>query len=340
MTKRHYFNFHGPQTVQKIAEHINGEIASAQEKAAENILIYDVKNIENATSGDLAFIGNKKYTSLISNSACSACIVEKNFDISASPKNIIFIKCEDPYFAYCNSLKFLFSEKYSLSQNPISETASIGKNVSIGFNVIIEDGAIIADGTRIDHNSVIKQNVQIGKNCVIGANSYIAYAELGDDVIIHPGVKIGTDGFGFATNKGTHHKILHVGNVIIGNNVEIGAGTTIDRGSTKNTLIGSGTIIDNLVQIGHNVAIGAGCIIVAQVGIAGSTSLGKYVAVGGQAGIAGHLNIADFVQIAGKSGVISNIKDEKLIVGGYPSQPIRDWHKQTILLRKMLNDPK
>lgn len=340
MAKTHYFNFHGPKNIYEIAHAIDGVISEAQISQAEKTLIHNIKNIEDAIDGDLAFISNRKYLNLLSSSSCSACIIDKSVTTSDIPEEIILIKCEDPYFAYSKAINFLFSEKRSSSKNQISENAVIGKNVTIGFNVTIEDGAKIGDGTYIDHNVVIKQNVHIGQNCIIGAGSYISFAEIGDNVIIHPGVKIGTDGFGFATHKGIHHKILHVGSVIIDNNVEIGANSTIDRGSTKNTKIGKGTIIDNLVQIGHNVEIGSGCIIVAQVGIAGSTRLGDYVAVGGQAGLAGHLKIANFVQIAGKSGVISDIENEKQIVGGYPSQPIRDWHKQTILLRKMLNNAK
>ncbi len=340
MTKTHYFNFHGPKTIAEIANAINGEISNERKNEAESSLIYNIKNIEDATSGDLAFISNKKYLNLLTTSSCSACIVDRSCEVGDIPKDIILITCEDAYYAYSQALTLLFSEKRSLSKNHISEKATIGKNVILGFNVIIEDGVIIEDNTYIDNNVVIKQNVHIGKNCIIGASSYIAFAQIGDNVIIHPGVKIGTDGFGFATHKGVHNKILHIGSVIVGNNVEIGANSCIDRGSNKDTKIGKGTIIDNLVQIGHNVEIGTGCIIVAQVGIAGSTKLGDYVVVGGQAGIAGHLKIANFVQIAGKSGVISNIENEKQIVGGYPSQPIRDWHKQTILLKKMLNNGK
>ena len=336
MAKKHYFDFHGPKSVSDIAKLISAEISEGQQESSKEKLIHDIKNIEDCVDGDLAFISNKKYSNMLETSKCTACIVDKDFDATNVSKEIILVRAEDPYFAYCKAIKALYSEKTSISKSPISEQAKIGNNVSIGHNVVIEDETEIGDDCIIDHNVIIKYGSRIAKNTKIGAGSYIAYANIGANCIIHPGSRIGTDGFGFATNAGVHHKILHVGSVIIGDNVEVGANSTIDRGSNKDTIIGSGTIIDNLVQIGHNVEVGRGCVIVAQVGISGSTKLGNYVAVGGQAGLAGHIKIANFVQIAAKSGVMSDIETEKQIVGGFPSQPIRDWHKQTILLRKML----
>ncbi len=340
MTKRHHFDYHGPISIYDLAQKISAEISKKQEEFAKKTHIYDVKNIEDASDGDIACINNRKYVSYLQNTKASACIIDHNLEAAEAPKSVVLLRVDNAYYAYSKAISILFSEKKSEQKTNISTSAKIGKNVLIGVNVIIEDKVEIGDDSVIDHNVVIKSNVIIGNNCKIGVGSYLAYAKIGSNTIIHPGVKIGTDGFGFATYQGIHHKILHIGNVIIGENVEVGAGSTIDRGSTKDTIIGDYTIIDNLVQIGHNVEIGKGCIIISQAGIAGSTKLGNYVAVGGQAGIAGHLKIADLVQIAGKSGIISDIEIKGQIVGGYPSQPIRDWHKQTILLRKMLNERK
>ncbi|MDX1923746.1 MAG: UDP-3-O-(3-hydroxymyristoyl)glucosamine N-acyltransferase [Rickettsiaceae bacterium] len=339
MHNRYFYNFSGEKSVFEVAEHIGGVIEPAQIASAKSSLIRDIKNLEDSSAGDLAFINNRKYFSLFSLAKCTACITGISDDLPEN-NSLIKIKVDDPYYAYSKAINLLFSEKLSKSPQNISESAKIGQNVTIGQNVVIEDGAVIGDGSYIDHNSIIKQGVEIGANCKIGAGSYISYAKIGNNTIIHPGVRIGTDGFGFATYKGFHYKILHIGKVIIGNNVEIGANTTIDRGSVRDTLIGNNVMIDNLVQIAHNVELGNGCVIVAQVGIAGSTKLGHYVVVGGQAGIAGHLNIANQVQIAAQSGVMANINEEKAIVGGSPSVPIRDWHKQTITLKNLIKQGK
>jgi UDP-3-O-[3-hydroxymyristoyl] glucosamine N-acyltransferase len=337
MHRRYFFNYTGDKLVADIAKEIGGEINEAHQDKARNTKISDIMNLEDSGPGDLSFVNNKKYYSLLASANCSACIVAKDQEIEAEP-GIILIKSEDPYYAYSKAIRLLFAEKNPERKSPVASSAKIGANVQIGHNVVIEDDVEIGEGSIIDHNVTIKHNVKIGKNSMIGANSYIAYSEIGDNVIVHPGARIGTDGFGFATYRGQHHKILHIGKVVVGNNVEIGANSTIDRGSTKDTIIGAGTMIDNLVQIGHNAQLGRGCVIVAQVGIAGSTKLGDYVVAGGQVGIAGHLNIASQVQIAAQSGIMSDIKEPGMIVGGSPSMPIRDWHKQTILLKQMIHN--
>jgi len=345
VNKRPNYNYHGPKTLAEIIKFTGGELIAAQQAADINsIIITDIKNIEDAASGDLTFISNKKYSNLLVTTEATVCLISEDEDYSQKNPQLSLIKVKNPYYEYSRILTLFYSEKQAPKgfKSPtavVDIAAQIGEDVTIGHNVVIEAGAIIGDGTIIDSGAVIKQDVVIGKNCRIGASSMIAYARLGDNCIIHSGVRIGNDGFGFATFNGVHNKILHIGCVIIGDKVEIGANSTIDRGSTKDTLIGAGTIIDNLVQIGHNAEIGKNCIIVAQVGIAGSTILEDYCVVGGQAGIAGHLRIGKGAQIAGQTGVISNIEPGQ-VVGGYPAMPIKDWHRQTILLRKMLNERK
>jgi UDP-3-O-[3-hydroxymyristoyl] glucosamine N-acyltransferase len=219
----------------------------------------------------------------------------------------------------------------------VSPSASIGNNCHLGYNVVIEDNVEIGQNCFIDSGCVIKYGVKVGDNVRIGANAYISYSIIGDDVAILPGARLGQDGYGFATHQGVHHKIFHLGRVLVGNDVEIGANATIDRGSINDTIIGDGCKIDNLVQLGHNVVLGKGCLIVAQVGIAGSTKIGNYCALGGQVGVAGHLRIADQVKVAAQSGVIQNIDHNNSVVGGTPAVPIRQWHKQSILLKKLIN---
>jgi UDP-3-O-[3-hydroxymyristoyl] glucosamine N-acyltransferase len=205
--------------------------------------------------------------------------------------------------------------------------------------VVIEDGVVIGNNSSIDHNSVIKRNVVIGNNTKIASNVTISHSVIGNNVIIHPGTRIGQDGFGFASDHTGHLKVPQLGIVKIGDFVEIGANTTIDRGSAQDTIIGDMCQIDNLVQLGHNVQLGKACVIVAQVGIAGSTKLGDFVILGGQVGVAGHLKIGNQVQVAAQSGIAQNIED-KQIMGGSPAVPIRQWHKQTFCLKKLANKDK
>jgi len=246
-------------------------------------------------------------------------------DLPLVPNDTTKIICRDPYITYAYVLDLLVEEALEThipSHTSISKSAKIGTNCAIGPNCYIGDNVVIGDGVIIGHNVTLQ-------NCHIGNNS-----------ILHPGVRIGQDGFGFILGvDGNMKKIKQLGMVIIGTNVEIGANTSVDRGSINDTIIGDYTKIDNLVQIGHNVTIGKNCIICAQVGIAGSTIIGDYVIIGGQSGISGHISIGNKVQIAAKSGVIGDINDN-LKVGGYPAINITDWHRQSILLRNMSNSTK
>lgn len=337
MNKEQFYNYYGPVNFDEILEIIKGEVILPKNKfELDKILIKNIKNIEDAQEGELTFINNRKYYSNLSECKASICIAPKDIDESLNDK-IIIIKCDDPYFEYSKFINHLYSAKIFSDKNYVEFHRE--NSVKIGQNVVIEDNVTIGNNVIIDHNVVIKNGVSIGDNCYIGSSSYISYAKIGNNVIIHPGVRIGVDGFGFATHNGIHNKIFHIGIVRIGNNVEIGANSTIDRGSIKDTIIGDGTMIDNLVQIGHNAQVGKNSVIVAQVGIAGSSSIGDYCVIGGQVGIAGHITIGNFVQIAAQSGVISNIED-RAIMGGTPSQPIKDWHRQTILLKNLVKNSK
>lgn len=217
----------------------------------------------------------------------------------------------------------------------ISNSAKIGKNCYIGHNVVIEDNVEIGDDSVIESGTVIEYKVKIGKRARIDSNVTISHAVIGDDVVILPGARIGQESFGFATEKGVHKKIYHTGKVIIGNDVEIGANSCVDRGSVKDTIIEDFCRIDNLVEISHNVHIKKGCMLVSQVGIAGSTEIGEYCVFGGQVGVSGHLKITNNVHVAGKAGIIQNVK-EPGVIGGFPAIAIKDWHKQTIIMKKLI----
>lgn len=286
----------------------------------ENKIIKGINTLINSLEDDLSFFSNPKYTSDLIKTKAGACLVRIE-DIELVPHNTTKIICKDPYVTYAYILDLLVEEVVNRdisSRSYISKSAKIGKNCSIGPYCYIGDDVILGEGVIIGHGVTLQQ-------CQIGNNS-----------IIHPGARIGQDGFGFTLGiDGNMKKIKQLGKVIIGNNVEIGANTSIDRGSIDNTVIGDYTKIDNLVQIGHNVVIGRNCIICAQVGIAGSATIGDYVMIAGQAGVIGHISIGNKVQVAAKSGVVGDIKDNAK-VGGFPAMNIFDWHRQNILMKKKL----
>jgi UDP-3-O-[3-hydroxymyristoyl] glucosamine N-acyltransferase len=212
--------------------------------------------------------------------------------------------------------------------------ARLEDGVRIDPGAVVGPGAEIGSGTVLGPNAVIGPNVRIGRDCSIGAGATLTHALVGNRVIVHPGARIGQDGFGFAMGAGGHIKVPQVGRVIIQDDVEIGANTTIDRGASRDTVVGEGTKIDNLVQIAHNVVIGRHCVIVSGVGISGSTTLEDYVVLGGQVGVVGHLRIGMGSQIAGSSNVNRDVPPGSRW-GGTPAKPVRTWFREMTTLARL-----
>jgi UDP-3-O-[3-hydroxymyristoyl] glucosamine N-acyltransferase len=338
MLDKRFHKISKPLSLGFIAKAIDCELDSAY----EHLEIECIKSLDEANSGSLTFLSNKKYLAQFKETKATSCIVPMDLT-DAQASSTVLLRSKNPYYAYAKALDLFYSpaKNYSpkiSSSAYIAETAKIGKNCYIGHNVVIEDNVVVGDDCIIEAGTFIDCDVVVGNRAKIYSNVSISFSIIGDDVVILAGARIGQDGFGFASFTGVHHKIYHSGIVRIGNNVEIGANTTIDRGSLNDTVIEDLCRIDNLVQIGHNVQIGKGSIIVAQVGIAGSSKVGKYCALGGQVGVSGHLTIADKVQIAGQGGVIQNITQEGVILGGTPTVPLRDWHKQSVIMKKLTRD--
>jgi len=221
----------------------------------------------------------------------------------------------------------------------VAETARVDASAEIGPYVVIEAGVEIGPGCRVGPFVSIGRGVTMGRDCRIGAHASLSHALLGARVYIYPGARIGQEGFSFAVTDSGFLSIPQLGRVIVEDDVEIGANTTIDRGSTRDTVIGAGSRLDNLVQIGHNVQLGRCCVIVAQVGIAGSTILEDFVQVGGQAAMAGHLHIGRGAQIGAQAGVISDVSAGAMLLGS-PAQPRKEFFRQVALLRRMVRPPK
>jgi UDP-3-O-[3-hydroxymyristoyl] glucosamine N-acyltransferase len=306
----------------------------------KNQKIFNLTTLAKATKNDISFLSNVKYLKDLKTSEAGFCFIEEKY-IQYLSKNTQAIIVDNPHYSYTVFLKEMYLIPIFLVEPNISnkatvhETAKIGKNVEIQAGAFIDKNVNIGDNCKICANVVINHDCVIGNDTYIGANTTISYAEIGQNVIIHNGVNIGQCGFGFTYSNGVNHKVPQLGIVKIEDYVEVGAGSCIDRGAFENTNIGYSTKIDNLVHIAHGVQVGSGCFLAAQTGIAGSAEIGNFVQLGGQVGIAGHIKIGDMVQVAAKSGVINDI-EAKSAIGGYPAILLRDWHKSTIIMKKLL----
>ncbi|HSA30691.1 MAG TPA: UDP-3-O-(3-hydroxymyristoyl)glucosamine N-acyltransferase [Candidatus Omnitrophota bacterium] len=306
------------KTLAEIAKFVGGKVSGDP-----SVVIRGFSGLQEAQIGDLTFLANMKYAGLLEKTKASAVIVAQDIEDVAG-KN--FIKTDNPSLAFSKAL-LLFVEKHPDPVNGVHPTAMVAegarlsKDVNIGPYVVIEDGVEIGSATTIGAGTFVGYQTRIGKDCLIYPNVTIReQGVLGDRVIVHSGTVIGSDGFGFVTEGGVHHKIPQIGTVEIHDDVEIGANVTIDRARFDKTIIGAGTKIDNLVQIAHNVRIGRGCIIVSQVGISGSTVIEDYVVLGGQVGVAGHLTVGSGTMVAAQSGVASSIPPKSIFFGS-PAQP-------------------
>ena len=314
-------------TLGELAEHINAEL-----HGNADCLIERVATLANAGQGDISFLANSNYRKYLKKTSASAVIISKS-DLKNCPVHALVL--ENPYLGYARVARLLYpgetEDKGVAESAVIHETAKIDSSACIKNHVVIGSNSTIGKYTVVEAGVVIGKNVQLGSDCHIFANVVLCDSVvIGDHVIVHPGAVIGSDGFGIANDRGTWVKIPQVGRVIIGNHVEIGANTTIDRGAIEDTVIENGVKLDNQVQVGHNVHIGENTAIAGCVGIAGSTHIGKRCMVGGAVGISGHITICDDVIITGMSTVAQSVTTPGLHSSGIPLSENLKWRKNVV----------
>ena len=321
-------------TAEQIAGILDGEVVGNP-----NAEVSKLSKIEEGTEGSLTFLSNKKYNNYIYSTKATIAIVNKTF-IPEVEITTTLIKVDDAYLSFSKLLEFYNqakSNKVGIEQpSVLSENVKYGENFYLGSFAYIGSNVIMGDNVKIYPNCFIGDNVVIGDNVTIFAGVKVfSETEIGNNVSVHSGAVLGGDGFGFAPNPdGTFSKIPQIGNLIIEDNVNIGAGTTIDRATMGSTIIRKGVKLDNQIQVGHNVEIGENTVIAAQTGIAGSTKIGKNCMIGGQVGFAGHITVGNNVRIQGKTGVTKSVKDGEVLQGN-PAMSYKEYYKSYVHFKNL-----
>ena len=317
--------------------------ATLRQDVADDRRITGIASLDRAAPRDLAFLDNPRYADDLAVTSAGACLIAERF-VERAPAGLVLLVAREPYRAFVSVATTLFPGALRPSSLFGGEGAAPGAYIHpsarLESGVIVDPGAVIGpraeigSGSVISAGAVIGPEVRIGRDCAIGPHASIIHCLIGDRVIIHGGCRIGQDGFGFIMGSKGHRKVPQVGRVIIQDDVEIGAGTTIDRGAIRDTVIGEGTKIDNLVQVGHNVSIGRHCILVGQTGISGSVTIEDFVVLGARAGVNNHVTIGEGAQLAGTSIVHGDVP-RGAKYGGFPAKPVKEWFREIMLLERM-----
>lgn len=328
--------------IQEVAALLEGRIEGECKEALTGFA-----GIEEAGSGHLTFLSNPSYEPFLYETVASAVLISEELELSRPvQQGTALIRVADPYAAMAKLMQAFHpasnSDSSSSQIHPsavVHDSASLGAGVRIGPLCHVGQGTVVGDGTCLEAGSLLADNVTIGARCRIGMRSIVGHdCRIGHDCTLQAGVVIGADGFGFAPTTEGYEKVPQIGNVILGDGCEIGAGTTIDRATLGSTLLGKGVKLDNLIQVAHNVTIGDHTVIAAQTGIAGSTNIGSGCMIGGQVGINGHIQIADGTKVAAKSGITASVTRENQTLQGNPAVPIQQHRRVQVILRQLVRE--
>ncbi len=327
-----FFARTGPHSLAAVAQAVGGEAEFGDER-----MLSGIAPLQTATPGELSFLDNRRYADALAATRAGAAIVHPDLRDRVPPGTAAIVT-KEPYIAWAKAAA-LFHPRPPAQPgiHPsalVDPAAQIDPSAEIGPFVVVAAGAEIGPRCRIGAHAVVEAGVVLGEDCRIGSHASVSHAILGARVYVYPGARIGQDGFGFATTGQGFLTVAHVGRVLLGDDVEVGANSTIDRGSALDTVIGAGSRLDNLVQIGHNVRLGRCCVVVSQAGISGSTVLEDFVVVGGQAGLAGHLTIGKGARLGGQAGVMADVPAGADFLGS-PAMPIRAFFRQVATLRRL-----
>lgn len=340
MTESNFFPQSQTLNLRQVAELANATLPDDNDG---EFLLKGVAPLETAGPNDLAYMDNPAYGGALAATRAGACLVTPRFAAKV-PAHTVALVTPQAYRVFAHVMGMLFPSamrpETSFAATGISPGSFVHPSARLEHGVKVDPGAVIGphaeigSGTLIGAGTVVGPHVKIGRDCSLASQVTVTNAFLGNRVILHPGVRIGQDGFGFAMGPQGHLKVPQVGRVIIQDDVEIGSNTTVDRGASRDTVIGEGTKIDNLVQIAHNVVIGRHCVIVSQVGIAGSTTIEDYVALGGQVAVKGHVRVGMGAQIAATSAINGDVPPGARW-GGIPARPMREWFREITALKKL-----
>lgn len=334
MADPRFYTVAGPFRLRDLAKIAEAELLNDRNAGK---LIYDVAPLHSATAENISFFDNNKvYRQAFAETGAGACIVGRRVEAPAG-RELSLLAVDDPHRGYALVARAFYPDIDTDGEpqaEPVDPSAQLGPGVMIGPGAVIGRGAELGANCSIGANAVVGPKVRMGEGCVISPGATVRYCLMGNRVRIAAGVRIGEDGFGYVPGVQHHLKVPQLGRVLIGDDVEIGANTTVDRGSGPDTIIADGVVIDNLVQIGHNVKIGRNSIIVAQVGISGSTTIGDNVIIGGQVGIAGHLTLGDGVKVVAQAGIIHDVPPGATYSGS-PAVPQGEFWRQVVTLKRL-----
>ncbi|MBI1239575.1 MAG: UDP-3-O-(3-hydroxymyristoyl)glucosamine N-acyltransferase [Alphaproteobacteria bacterium] len=332
MADPRFFDNHGPFAIAQIASSLGATL-----EGAGNRMIADTAPLARAAPAHLSFCETAKFKNDLARTQAGAVLVREEMK-DFVPASAVALVVRDPLYAYARIARLFYPQADGLHAPTagfaVHPTAVLHDDIAIEHGAVIAEGTEIGPRSRIGAGAIIGRGVAMGADCVIGPGATVFCAYLGDRVIVHAGARIGQDGFGYARGPGGHVKIPQLGRVILQDDVEVGANTTIDRGAAADTVVGEGTKIDNLVQIGHNTHIGRACILVSQVGLSGSITIGDGVVLGGKVGVADHVTIGSGAMVAARAGVTRDLPAGG-VYGGFPARPAAEWRREVAALARL-----